>query len=73
MISSYNQDDVDKISSILPKPDHFDLVANGFGISKIHEVLISQIDDQILKWKKLSSDTSASTARIKIKGILNHQ
>ena len=65
-ISTYSEDDVKNISSKMPSPDKFDILSDG-----VHEIYFSSNDDKTIKWKKLSSDSNYSNARIKVKEQLS--
>ena len=67
IITTYNQNDVEKILSDVPSPDKFEILHNGFGVSQVHEIFYNLNEDKCIKWKKLSSDSKYSDATIKIK------
>ena len=67
IITTYNQNDVEKILSDVPSPDKFEILHNGFGVSQVHEIFYDLNEDKCIKWKKLSSDSKYSDATIKIK------
>ena len=68
-ISSYNNMDVENISSQIPSSENLSIISFGFGVSKVHEIFFNTIDDKSIKWKKLSSDTKYTNAQIKIKEV----
>ena len=67
-ISTYNKRDVENISSKVPSSDRLEVLSQGYGVAKVHEISFSTSDDLSIKWKKLSSDTKFTSATIKIKG-----
>ena len=68
IISTYKEKYVKKVSSLIPSQEKLSISSQGFGISKIHEIYFSKIDDQSIKWKKQASDDKYSSATMKIKG-----
>ena len=66
IITTYNQNDVERILSDVPSPDKFEILHNGFGVSQVHEIFYDLNEDKCIKWK-LSSDSKYSDATIKIK------
>ena len=68
-ISSYNNMDVENISSQIPSSENLSIISFGFGVSKVHEIFFNTIYDKSIKWKKLSSDTKYTNAQIKIKEV----
>ena len=63
-IGTYAAENVQKYTSLLPK--NFNIVSV-FGLSKVHEIFFPKEDNNIVQWKKLSTDKNYTTARLKIK------
>ena len=55
IIATYKEIDVKQISSLLPSPEKLNIVSQGFGISKVHEICFSKTDNQSIQWKKTVS------------------
>ena len=73
IIGTYKDDDVKNISSKLPTPGNLHIIKSGYGLAKVHEIYFSKVDDNIIKWKKMSSDSLYSSATIKVKGFLKEK
>ena len=64
-ISTYNEDDVNSYRELLPDMDDLKIgESGGFGISRVHEIFIPKEDNEILYWKKVSSDNEYAEAQI---------
>ena len=70
IIGTYKDNDVKNISSVLPNSDNLVIIKSGYGLAKVHEIYFSKEYNNIIKWKKISSDSLYSTATIKVKGSL---
>ena len=54
-ISMYSEEDVQRYKEMLPSD--LKIACKSFGISSIHEIKFSPLDDNQLSWKKVSADT----------------
>ena len=54
-ISMYSEEDVPRYKDMLPSDP--EITCKSFGISSIHEIMFSLLDDNQLSWKKVSADT----------------
>ncbi|CAL4249585.1 unnamed protein product [Meganyctiphanes norvegica] len=63
----YTNEDVDIISKQLPHPNNLEIKSNGIGISTVHEISYTKKDDNLINWKKLSSDSKYTIAKIMVK------
>lgn len=63
LIGTYTDKDVQTYSSMLPKNL---VIVSSFGLSKVHEVVLNKEDNNMIKWKKLSSDDKYTNAKIKV-------
>ena len=59
-ISIYSEDDVQRYKEMLPSD--LEIACKSFGISSIHEITLSPLDDNQLSWKKVSADTEYTNA-----------
>ena len=51
----YSEEDVQRYKEMLPSD--LKIACKSFGISSIHEIKFSPLDDNQLSWKKVSADT----------------
>ena len=61
LIATYKETQVQTYSSMLPKDFK---ITSSLGLSKVHEIFFSKENDEIIKFKKLSSDAKFTTAKI---------
>ena len=59
-ISIYSEEDVQRYKEMLPSD--LEIACKSFGISSIHEIMFSPLDDNQLSWKKVSADTEYTNA-----------
>ena len=59
-ISMYSEEDVQRYKEMLPSD--LKIACKSFGISSIHEIKFSPLDDNQLSWKKVSADTKYTNA-----------
>ena len=71
-IATYTEDNVQYYTSLLPKPKNLN-IHSAFGISKVHEIFFPKEDNDIIKWKKLSSDNCYTVAKIKMNNRIPKQ
>ena len=70
-LTTYSSEDIAKFMNVLPKPlRKLNIISKSLGIASIHEIHISCIDDNLLEWKKLSSDEAFSGARFSTKRLV---
>ena len=71
-IATYTENSVQNNTSLLPNPKNLK-INSALGISKVHEIFFPKEDNDLIDWKKLSSDNIYTRAKIKINNEIPKQ